>query len=116
VKLVEALPAIVRDLEGALVRLGRADIADQLREVSLDRWAYDEFADAVYINLSSPRQPDFRPNVAGVRHGETLSLYDEVGINVDLDDHRRVTGVEILGGKAVADQLASTAGTHPGSS
>ena len=40
--LVDAVPIMVLDLEGALLRIGRGDVVDQLRKVSLERWTYEE--------------------------------------------------------------------------
>jgi len=54
--LLEALPELVSDIEAALVRMGRGDVADQLREVELERWTYDESVDAGYLYLRSPRK------------------------------------------------------------
>jgi uncharacterized protein YuzE len=109
-KLVEVLPEMVNDLAGALVQIGRGDVVDQLREVSIEQWTYDECADAVYVYVQSPRQLNVVDrNIVGVKHGETLSLYDELGINIDFDNHHRVVGVEILGAKQIADVLARIA-------
>ena len=42
--LKDALPYLVLDLESALAHLGRGGIADQLREVAVERWTYDELS------------------------------------------------------------------------
>ena len=105
-KLVEAVPTMINDLEGALIRIGRGDIVEQLREVSLTRWTYDETADAAYFYVQSPRELNIVDvNIIGVKHGETVSLYDELGINLDLDNHQRLCGVEVLGASAIAEEL-----------
>jgi hypothetical protein len=65
--LVETLPDLVSDIENALIRIGRGDVADQLREVQLERWTYDEFANAGYLYLSSPRDLNVvDQNIVGV--------------------------------------------------
>ena len=104
--LVESLPDLVLDLESPLLRIGRADVVDQLREVEIERWTYDEFADAVYLYLRSPRDVNMVDEiVVDAKHGETVSVYDDLGINLDLDNHRRLTGMEILDGRAIAARL-----------
>jgi hypothetical protein len=95
--LFEAVPALVLDIEGALVRLGRGDIADQLRDAPLVAWGFDEFTQSTYLQLSAARDPD-GPH-------ETFSLHDEIGVNVELDRDRRVTGVEVSGYEQVLARL-----------
>jgi uncharacterized protein YuzE len=87
--LLEMLPELVGDIEGALVRLGRGNVADQLRTATLKSWAFDEFAQTTYLHLAAARDP------SGVE--ETVSLYDDIGVNVDLDRDGRVTGLEVSG-------------------
>ena len=94
-KLADALPELAADLEAALVRLGRADLARQLADAVIERGSYDEFADASYLFLA-PTDADA---------GERLSLYDELGVNVDCDARGRLSGLEVLDGKAIALQL-----------
>jgi len=97
-KLIEALPDLVTDMEAALLHLGRADLVEQLQQAVLERWAYDDFADTTYLTLRDET------------YAERLSLYDELGVNVDTDDRGRLCGIEILEGKRVATRLGSPAG------
>ena len=107
--LFEALPDFVRDAESGLLRIGRGDIVDQLREVEIERWTYDDFADAAYLYLRSPPPAEEgAERAAGAGHAETVSVYDEVEINLDTDDKGRLTRIEILGAREIVAQLALT--------
>ena len=96
-KLALVLPDLVIDMESALVRLGRGDLVDQLKQVELERWTYDDFADTTYLTLGDRE------------YTERLSLYDELGVNVDTDDRGRVCGIEILEGRRIAQRLENSA-------
>lgn len=104
--LAQVLPELVSDMEPALLHLGRGDLVKQLKQASLGRWSYDEFSDTAYLYLrppSTPNPPDegaFDP-----MHAERLSLYDELGVNLDCDAHGRLRGIEILEGRRVAEML-----------
>ena len=87
--LFESVPELVGDVEGALVRIGRGDIADQLRSANLVAWTFDDFAQATYLRLA-PAQ-----DARAVE--ETVSLYDDVPVNVDLDGRGRVLGLDVVG-------------------
>ena len=92
-KLALALPDLLIDLESALVPLGRGDLLDQLKRAEFQRWTYDDFADTTYLTL-----------IEG-DYAERFSLYDELGVNVDLDEQGRVCGLEILNGRRIAERL-----------
>jgi uncharacterized protein YuzE len=94
-RLADALPDLVADMEVALLHLGRADLVNQLQQALLARWTYDDFADTTYLTLRDET------------YAERLSLYDELGVNVDTDDRGRVCGIEILEGKRIATRLGT---------
>ena len=102
VTLFEALPELVHDIEGALVRLGRGKVADQLRDVPLLAWAYDDFARSTYLSLRASIDPG--------EIGEVISLQDEIGVSLDLDGQRRVIGIEVSGYEEFLARLGKRAG------
>ena len=95
-KLSDALPELAADLESALSHLGRPDLVRQLHRLAIERWRYDEFSETTCL--------DFAPEVD---EAERLSLYDEAGVNVDMDSQGRIVRLEILDGSEVASRLAA---------
>lgn len=96
-KLEEALPELVCDLENALVRVGRPDLVQQVKDAALERWTYDDFSDTAYLYLTA--QPLERMQL------DTLSLYDELGVNLETDERGRLCVIEILEGKRITSRL-----------
>jgi uncharacterized protein YuzE len=91
--LAQTLPDLVSGLEGALAQLGRAGLLKQLNAAVIEDWAYDEFADTAYLRLGPTDSV------------ERLSLYDELGVNLDIDERGQVCGIEVLDGRRVLAQL-----------
>ena len=96
-KLAEALPELVADMETALVNIGRGDLVAQLAEAAIVEWTYDDFSDTTYLQTS--------PTRVEMMEVERISLYDELGVNVDSDAGGRLCGIEVLQGKHIAERL-----------
>jgi len=96
-KLAEVLPELVSDMENALLQLGRGDLLSQVKEATLERWTYDDFSDTAYLYLTT--EPIERLKL------DTLSLYDECGVNLETDDRGRLCGLEIMDGKRITSRL-----------
>jgi uncharacterized protein YuzE len=110
--LKETLPYLVLDLESALAHLGRGALADQLGRATIERWTYDENSGAAYLFILVSPAPGTDDNGgATAPPGETVSVYDELGINIDTDSQGRVTCIEILDGRSIAAQLDREAAT-----
>jgi uncharacterized protein YuzE len=96
-KLADALPELVSDLESALLPLGRGDLVQKVNEAVIERWTYDDFSDTAYLFLTA--EPFERLQL------DTLSLYDELGVNLETDGRGRLCGIEILDGKRITSRL-----------
>ena len=107
--LLETLPDLERDMEGALLQIGRGDIVDQLRVAAIERWEYDEFADVASLFVT----PGAAPLAQGPgARAETVSIYDELGVIVETNERGRVTVIEVSGGQDLVARLEALAGMH----
>ena len=106
--LVDTLPDFEKDMEGALLQIGRGDIVDQLREASIERWEFDEFANTASLFVAPVEASlALRP---GAR-AETVSIYDELGVILETDERGRVTLIEVSGGKDLVARLEAARGS-----
>jgi uncharacterized protein YuzE len=102
-RVAEVLPELVLDIEGALVRIGRGAVADQVREAELEGWTYDEFSETTYLELERGMKLE--------DVGETISLHDEIGVNLDLDARGRVIGMAVVGYEEFLARLTDASAT-----
>jgi hypothetical protein len=98
VTLAQTLPELAGDIIGALVRQGRGDVADQVPHLTLRSWTFDDFAQSTYLDVAeTPR--DENP----VR--DVISLYDEIGVNLELDARGRLVGLEVVGYEDILSRI-----------
>ena len=108
--LAAALPQLVLDIEDSLIRLGRGSVADQLRQASVESWDYDQFADVAVLHLRTlPQSGDVERGVIQLGHGETISLQDDLPVNVEIDDRGRLVNLEVFDAGAILPQLKAIA-------
>jgi hypothetical protein len=97
--LLETLPELVADIDRALLNLGRGDVVDQLHEAPLVSWTYDDFAQLTFLHLSdAPASGGFQ---------QTLSLFDDIGVNLEMDSRGRVNAIEVSGYEDILARLKS---------
>jgi hypothetical protein len=89
-------PDLVAELATVLVEARRAELAEQLDSVVIDRCTHGEDDDLGYVYLMRPTpSPHFAKLAAPV--AETVSFYMERGLNVDVDHDGHLYGVEFIG-------------------
>ena len=96
-RLVSLLPELAADIQGALVHLGRGDLADQVRDAELEGWSRDTFAQAIDLHTV--------PVVEGRPPGEIFSLHDELGVSLELEGSGRLARIEVTGYEAILARL-----------
>lgn len=101
--LAALLPELVADIEGALVHLGRGDLADQVREAELVAWTRDAFAQTTDLHVAPPLPAP----------GELYSLFDELGVALELDASGRLARVEVAGYEAILARLEDLRARRP---
>jgi uncharacterized protein YuzE len=104
--LATALPQLVPGVEDSLIRIGRGGVAEQLRRVTVDSWDYDEYADVAILRLRAlPGSGDVDRGMIPLGRGETISLHDDLPVNVEVDDRGHLVSLEILDASAILSQL-----------
>jgi GNAT superfamily N-acetyltransferase len=88
--LAALLPELAADIQGALVQIGRGDLADQVRAAPVLAMSRDDFARAVILEV----QPE--PEAAS-GPGDIVSLHDEIGVGLELDAAGRLARIEVSG-------------------
>jgi hypothetical protein len=97
-------PELVSQLSDALAREGRHALAEQLDRAAILRCTYGNDDDVGYVYL-------VRENNSALDSGlsapvaETISLYMEHGLNVDVDHDGQLFGVEYVGRPDIATTL-----------
>lgn len=108
--LATALPQLVPGIEDCLIRIGRGSVADQLRNVIVDGWDYDEYADVATLRLRALPQPgDVERGMIPLGRRETICLHDDLPVNVEVDERGRLVSLEVLDASAILPQLKAIA-------
>jgi hypothetical protein len=104
--LVELVPEFVAELEAALRVVGHTELSAEVPLAELDRWAFDESCDAVYLYVSAGRELNaIEKSIIGVKHGQTIPVGHRYWVNVDTDNFGRLRGIEVLNGRELAAKL-----------
>jgi hypothetical protein len=98
--LFETLPELLADIDRALLNLGRGDVVDQLHAARLVSWSYDDFAELTFLHLSDAAS-------AGSGSHQSLSLFDDIGVNLEMDAQGRVSTIEVAGYEDILARLKS---------
>ena len=93
-KLRNKLPDVVASISAALLHIGRGSVVDQLQDVELVRWTYDDFADAVYLYVQDGPEAEA---------AEIVVPLDDVSL--ELDAKQRIFRIEVLGGRDLLPRL-----------
>ena len=108
--IADVLPELVQALVSALVAAGRAELAEQLTQVSLKSATYDDTVDAGYLYVTESRALNVgEQNTIRVRHGECVILDLPGTVVIDVDNVGRLMGIELLGYSAVFQHLGVAA-------
>ncbi len=95
--LAALFPELAADVEGALVRLGRGDLADRVREAPIVAWHRDEFVQATELHVVAAREPGSGDS--------TVSLLDETGVSLELDAAGNLVRLDVYGYEDVLARL-----------
>ena len=103
------MPGFYQEVVDSLSNIDRTDVAEQMEQITLDRFTNDESVGALYLYAGGQRELNqVEQNVIGVKHGECVSLGDLEGmVVVDIDNFGRVMGIEVLDRPDVAAMLGA---------
>ena len=106
-KIQDVLPEFVESVVSSLRSQGHAELADQLVNLEISRWSYDDEVNAMYLYLTGQRPLNIvEQNIIGVNYHESIAIEDICGdVVVDTDNFGRLTGIEILGRKDLVKRL-----------
>ena len=105
----DAVPELVAEMRESLVKRQRLDLASQLPLLTIEHWTYDSSVQAIYVTVGGVREPNVvERNIVGARYERSIHLTDLAGIVVvDQDNFGRISGIEIIGRKGIAEALES---------
>jgi hypothetical protein len=95
-KLKDVVPQLVVQLSASLAQRGRAALVTPLESASVSRCTFSDDPDVGYIYLFREQVSPLFANLAAPV-AETISFWDEYGLNVDIDHEGQLFGIEYVG-------------------
>jgi uncharacterized protein YuzE len=102
--LLSILPHLVAEVEAALAAEGRAELVTQLASAIILQCSFDQEADAGYIELNR-YSPSLHFAKLATPVAETLSFFENHGINIDIDHDGQLFGIELIGRPDIIPKL-----------
>lgn len=92
-----AFPDLAVGIIDSLTAENRRDLVEQLKASVIDRVTFDDLANAGYIYVHQSRPLNVvEQNVIGRHRGETIAVDCGYGVNLDVDNVGRLSGIEVL--------------------
>jgi hypothetical protein len=91
----KVVPTVFAEVRDALLAATRAEIAERLATVRIERCTLAEEEDIGYVYFMRP-PPSSRFKNLAAPVAETIAFFSELGINIDVDHDGNLFGLEFL--------------------